>query len=101
MTTPIMNSKIRIYCNKIEKLPLEICDIIYKYAKNPYKETPTANIIKKINKLMFTTLLNDPITMTQLERELNISVRNFSRVIITYRLFTRQLINPDYVIRRW
>jgi hypothetical protein len=52
---------------------------------------------------MFTTILNDPISMSKLERELNIFVRvnnKFPRVIITYRLFTRRLINRDYVIRK-
>jgi hypothetical protein len=100
---PIMNSKIRIFCNNIDKLPLEICDIIYLYAKNPSKETPTASIINRINKAMFTTILNDPISMTKLEKELNICIcvnNKFPKVIVTYRLFTRRLINPLNVLRR-
>jgi hypothetical protein len=97
---PIQNSKLRIYCYLLENLPIELTHIIYDYAKNPFKESPTANIIKRLNKLYFTTIINDPITVKQLEKELKMRLK-IKPVMVRYRLLTRISIDPLNIIRRY
>jgi hypothetical protein len=97
---PIQNKHIKLYCENFENLPIELTHIIYDFVKNPFKESPTANIIKRLNKLYFTTIINDPITVKQLEKELKMRLK-IKPVMVRYRLLTRISIDPLNIIRRY
>ncbi len=102
---PIQNKNLKLYCDSFKNLPIELTNIIYNFVKNPFTESPTANIIKRLNKLNFTITLNDPVTVKNLEKELQITFLNknnkISPVMKHYRLITRTSINSQNVIRKY